>query len=1086
MPRRDTPARAPLPHAAISASAGSGKTFQLAHRYLALLARDVPPDRICALTFSRKAGGEIFDSIVERLAAAADSAQAAAATAARLDLPELQPADFRRMLRALADSLHRVHVGTLDSFLVGIVRAFPFELGLGGPPRILDEDGAEAAERRRAILDQVFNPAHTDAESQRQWLELFKAATFGAEEKALENPLDRLIRDYQPAALLLPDAARWGAAGLLWPRGSWWLDPDPAPAAELADAARRPLEEAAADARLRDTLTRILAFCAGYDEAALWDPSVERLAPFRALFEAAAARAAGAPPAATLPITYSRRQVDLAPADAWLGLVRHVAGIELQRALTQTAGIRRLLERYAALYGEQARETGWLSFADAHALLAPGRGTPALSRRPGPDRLYIDYRLDSRLDHWLLDEFQDTSDLQWSALCNLVDELVQDDSGRRSFFYVGDVKQAIYRWRGGNPRLFERVLARYGDCLQRRRLDCSYRSAAPVIDTVNAVFGDLDDERLPAAARDTWSALWQPHRAAEGVVPSTGYAALLEVSRADGDKPGEEDTQQMTARLVRQLDPAANGFTVAVLVRDNAAGRAVSDAIRRACPGLVVAHEGRAALRDNTVVELLRSLLRLCAHPGDAFARGHLAMSPLAEALAEQPPLARRIPAALQEGGFRRVIQEAGARLEAAGALDAFGRHRLEQLQAEAEAFDRTGSVDVDAFLRHLDTCQIRGAEAAAPVRVMTVHQAKGLGFDCVILPDLAGRSMARAGRLDLHVAREETTDQPQWALRLPRRLIAEHVPPLDAEVARADADHAFDSLCVLYVALTRAKRALYMLVPEPGPTARTLHAAALLRDRLTPPGEPPAPRPAGDALRVRPLYTAGAPDWAAALRPAAPAAPAPAAPAIPPGFAARQPARPVLTRVRPSGADRRQRRLDRLLDPEQRDVLAFGSAVHALFEQVEFAETADPGALLAAWRERSADPPRVQEDVARQFRDALAAPDVRAVLARPAGPWRLWREKRFDIVLDDTLVSGSFDRVLIHLDAPDGRPARAELLDFKSDRVQDAAALDRAAETHRPQLDLYARALARILRLPPDRIGAALVFTRAGRVRAL
>ena len=62
----------------------------------------------------------------------------------------------------------------------------------------------------------------------------------------------------------------------------------------------------------------------------------------------------------------------------------------------------------------------------------------------------VDYRLDGHFDHWLLDEFQDTSDLQWQVLANLIDEVLQDTSGKRSFFYVGDVKQAIYGWRAGN------------------------------------------------------------------------------------------------------------------------------------------------------------------------------------------------------------------------------------------------------------------------------------------------------------------------------------------------------------------------------------------------------------------------------------------------------------------------------------------------------------------------------------------------------------------------------------------------------------------------------------------------------------
>jgi len=72
---------------AIMASAGSGKTFQLSHRYIGLLLSGIVPDRICALTFSRKAAGEIFDSVVEYLSRAASDRTEAAKTADTIGRP---------------------------------------------------------------------------------------------------------------------------------------------------------------------------------------------------------------------------------------------------------------------------------------------------------------------------------------------------------------------------------------------------------------------------------------------------------------------------------------------------------------------------------------------------------------------------------------------------------------------------------------------------------------------------------------------------------------------------------------------------------------------------------------------------------------------------------------------------------------------------------------------------------------------------------------------------------------------------------------------------------------------------------------
>ncbi|HUV52709.1 MAG TPA: UvrD-helicase domain-containing protein, partial [Dehalococcoidia bacterium] len=83
-------------HEAISASAGSGKTFQLAHRYIWLLANGVNPDRITALTFSRKAAGEIFDSVIKYLCEAASSPEQARKTGGRIGKPEFEQDDFLR------------------------------------------------------------------------------------------------------------------------------------------------------------------------------------------------------------------------------------------------------------------------------------------------------------------------------------------------------------------------------------------------------------------------------------------------------------------------------------------------------------------------------------------------------------------------------------------------------------------------------------------------------------------------------------------------------------------------------------------------------------------------------------------------------------------------------------------------------------------------------------------------------------------------------------------------------------------------------------------------------------------------------
>src|SRR5262249_2147507 len=126
-------------HVMILASAGSGKTFALTDRFVALLAHGAAPERIAALTFTRKAAGEFFDEILRKLAGAAGDYVVARKLAERVGAPQLTRADFLRMLRAVTDAMHRLNLGTLDSFFARVVRAFPFELGLGGDFEVLQE-----------------------------------------------------------------------------------------------------------------------------------------------------------------------------------------------------------------------------------------------------------------------------------------------------------------------------------------------------------------------------------------------------------------------------------------------------------------------------------------------------------------------------------------------------------------------------------------------------------------------------------------------------------------------------------------------------------------------------------------------------------------------------------------------------------------------------------------------------------------------------------------------------------------------------------------------------------------------------------
>jgi ATP-dependent helicase/nuclease subunit A len=209
-------------HKMILASAGSGKTYALTNRFVQLLAKGAPPERIVALTFTRKAAGEFFDEILNKLARAARDPKVAAKTGAEIGEPQLVAADFLVMLRAMVGAMHRLSLGTLDGFFARVVRAFPLELGLGGDFEILQEHGARL--ERQRVLRQLF--ARTGGEldeAQKEFIEAFKRATFGAEEKRLSARLDRFIDEHQTVFLEAPEAWAWGNERRIWPDGTPWL-----------------------------------------------------------------------------------------------------------------------------------------------------------------------------------------------------------------------------------------------------------------------------------------------------------------------------------------------------------------------------------------------------------------------------------------------------------------------------------------------------------------------------------------------------------------------------------------------------------------------------------------------------------------------------------------------------------------------------------------------------------------------------------------------------------------------------------------------------------------------------------------------
>ncbi len=1070
----------PLVHQAILASAGTGKTHALAHRFIGLLGRGVEADRICALTFSRKAATEIFDNIAGYLVEAAQCPDAARKTGSHAGLAGLTPAEAGRLLRGLVSRLHRVHIGTLDSFIVSVVRAFSSELGLPSDFSLLESGSVEARQLTEESLAFLLAPGVSHSRHREAFYEAFKKATYGREEKGFSAAFFDVLEKSLGLFRRFPDPDRWGNPAPIWRVPPDWLTEHKIVPEDTFQALLKRVEAGLA---LPDTVIESLQAAASFKPFNAWKTAVFENTAMKKLFAALPTLDNG------LELVFNRRTYPIDPVAGRLvaSLLRHLVRQEIVRAWTQTQGLGSMLGHFHAVYEATIRRRGALTFNDAQFLLTPANtaGAGVISRQPHEaERLYIDYRLDAQLDHWLLDEFQDTSDLQWATLDNLASEIIQDASGRRSFFMVGDTKQAIHAWRGGNARLFDELLDRYGTGIAQTKLSASYRSTAPVLELVNRLFSELDGFDFPDDTLQRWRKTWERH---VSQVDKPGCAAWLEPVAEDDNPPDPPSLLRASAGLIRELNPVGRGLSIAILLPTNKACTEAADCLRHelAADRIPIVNEGAAGLADNPVVALMRSLLRLAAHPGDTLAEAHIRMSPLgsmAEEAGDRFPLL--LLHRIQSEGLTAFFRHWSDRLEGAiGPLDEFGSKRMHDLLALAAEADADGQVEPDAFVALLDSRELREQTSGGAVRIMTIHQAKGLGFDAVLLPLTGNSDLAAPGALDLV---HGGSDHHPWVLKMPRKIVAQSDPVLLEKWRDIVAETVFSNLCVFYVALTRARQGLYVLTSygrKKRSGNRALTEGIFMSRRLLGTDKPEAVEGetlAAGGFAFRCLYREGDWNWASAIPVAQPEHAAAAAPVS--RFPAQPPREARLKRVEPSKGDGESRRADWLFKPESRGVLDFGSMIHALLAKVEWSEGADAELILAGWKPDRVFSEDVQRDAAFQFRALLAAPEVKQALARPSGPVSLWREMAFELVDGSDWISGVFDRVVVRRN-PAGQAVHAVVMDFKSNRIESESDMPAAAALYDHQLRLYRRALSRILRLADDDVEIQILFTRMARL---
>ncbi len=557
----------------------------------------------------------------------------------------------------------------------------------------------------------------------------------------------------------------------------------------------------------------------------------------------------------------------------------------------------------------------------------------------------------------------------------------------------------------------------------------------------------------------------------------------------------EERTQDgLTARrrvicdLLRRIKPAERGWTVAVLVKTNAEVKATAEALRRREPGLEVYQEGKNRILDTCPAALLVSLFRLAIHPGDTLSRGHIEMSPLAQEVGAAPQAWRSLPLRVQrevaDHGFAGCIAIWRRALEASAHLTEYERHRLDDVETAALHYDAGGDRDPAGFIRFLEDYRQEEKGRPGSVRVMTVHQSKGLGFDVVVLPGLDGLSF-RPREDDPLVHTDGIGGPPLWVLNRPRRHFCDADPILSAARRQDLEAGAFETLCLLYVAMTRAKRGLYIIANKPGKTSTPTHAEDYLSMQLRGDIQVDAAATAdipwsGEDVRL--VHEMG--DWQWVEDVPAPKSDAWKVDTIWEGLpVSEEPARAErLNRRTPSRQAAEPEPAAQRFQPVQQSSTALGTAVHSLLEQIEWADGGWED-VVGPWRAAWGGDPEDAEAAVEHVRRMMSVPEARNALSRPDGDRvEVWREAPFEGIVGADWVSGTFDRVVLERDE-EGRPARAEILDYKTNELSGANPVERMIRHYTPQMALYRTMLGRLLNLEEDAIRCRLLLTRTGRV---
>ena len=1046
----------------IRASAGTGKTYALATRYLRLmLLGKVDPAKIVALTFSRAAAQEIYTKILERLWKAAESEENAKKESEEICKglefsKSWNTSKFASLLRSLIDTQHLGTIATLDSFILRMVRNFPLEMGFQHAVEVLDSAGEDDAlkDALRVILQ--------GTEKTDDFIKVFADARDGNLPRVLEYKIAALLKTWRKFYEQRADCRNWTvesmqkALGI--PEKSECPDLSSLPFCEIKRKNAVSYEE------------RFAEICKSYDgNAGVFDVTggVKNLM-LHFLHNV---------DADSYEYDFHKKHYVFNcgkdGANVIRAAIRHMFNLRVQRLLKQVKAKIDFVGFVEDVYNRNSRRKGKLTFSDFTKFSAAREDSEKALALEN-----LEYRFDEKFDHWALDEFQDTSELQWACLKSLVQEAATSGGGR-TVMTVGDLKQSIYTWRGGNDGPFMEMMS-WGAFTDRQfgRVDdlrTSYRYEKNICDFVNAVFGEkslrksgvLPPERAKPIERWLSGDCWKEHEPVvkDGIPKAGDYVKVLGVPDPEGKAnmaallPAIEE--ELT-RIWSQHSTVGSTESVGILVRTNDDGNEVAEHLRS--KGYKVVWEGMSAVSDVPVVNALVDLLRLSEHPEDTFAWKVVSqLFPVCSTLFPQKHgdelsaafVSSIVAANLSHQGLSRTLQKyCQALLEDSAGLDPLSKQRLRELVALAVAYEQRNAnrFSIDGFEAFLAASSKR-EQGMSPdvVRILTIHRSKGLTLDRVIVPLAEGTTkwLADSSKQGLIY-----TAEGSWVLP---HLSAEE-SALNPKIQKACSEMADESLLsnirTYYVALTRARKAMYIIAPlvkrdESKPFFRDVIASAVAdfpRREMENGCEIIFEQGVEPEFKQKDRQSADTDENGARAEPQS--------------WHHDKPFE-TLERVSPSSSGHRDFVVpaSHLFSESAGEAAKKGTEIHGQYEAVEWADKQTLAALPQA------------------FHIAFMKPSPEATL---------WREKNYEIYREASgkgeWETGQFDRVVF---TGEGGEREAVIYDFKTNALKSGESAEdferRMCRTYASQMGAYRAALATLTGLSSSRIRSVLLLQSTG-----